>query len=106
MATVTRAKFVLMKMSKTMQNVHNPETGKWDKYVPVWDLEFSAVTGGSDDPEDKAFWASSPSGQITLRTVNLEVVKAMDAELSHTFYVEFIPVPPPKPRYDGPVQAA
>jgi hypothetical protein len=48
-----RAKFKLVKVSKRMTTVRNPETGKWDKYAPVWDLEFTAVMGGT--PENESF---------------------------------------------------
>jgi len=90
-SAVTRAKFKLIKITKTLTMEQDPQTKAWDVPAATWDLEFTTVMGES--AENKSFFRWSPSGQIVLRTVNPDVVRTMDAELNHEFYVDFTPAP-------------
>lgn len=62
---------------KLMQLTHNAGGGT--------SLKFSPVMG--DNPENKAFFKWTPSGEINLYVLNEEAVK--DAKLGGEYYVDF-----------------
>ncbi|HYE59074.1 MAG TPA: hypothetical protein VD948_11240 [Rhodothermales bacterium] len=78
---MVRAKFICHSITRRK----HWEPGKGE----IWDIKLSPVTTGSD--EDKAFWAATPSGEITLGTCNAEAVKQFD--LGAAYYVDFTPAP-------------
>jgi hypothetical protein len=53
----------------------------------VVDINLSPVTGGSE--ENDRFFASTPTGTITLTTVNMEAAKQF--ENGKEYYVDFTP---------------
>lgn len=67
-------------------SVYNREQ-QTNEYRETQSLEFSVVTGGSD--EDNAFWAATPVGKLELSIVNPEAVKEL--ELNKTYYVTLTP---------------
>ncbi len=70
-------------MSKTEQLGYTYKDGKSIPQVNVT-LRFSAVTSGSD--ENKAFFASTPSGELNLNLVNKE--HADKFELMKEYYLD------------------
>lgn len=79
-----RAKFVLT--SKTEQLGYQYNNGVQSPEVQVT-LDFQVVTSGSD--ENKAFFASTPSGEMHVRLAKKEV--ADQFELMKEYYVDFTP---------------
>lgn len=67
------------------------ERAYWGVGREVQTVKLSVVTGGSE--ENKAFWAATPGGQITLSCVNPEAVAELELELGAELYVDFTPVP-------------
>lgn len=53
----------------------------------VQTITLNPVTGGSD--ENKSFFASTPSGEIKLGTVNVEAAQVF--QLEHEYYIDFTP---------------
>ena len=76
-----RAKFSCTSVTKQMGGKYNPE-GKYESGV-VYDYKFSAVTGGTTD-ENKSFFASTPSGQISLSAVRDDLF-----EIGKEYYLDF-----------------
>jgi hypothetical protein len=75
-----RAKFSCTSVTKQMGGKYNPE-GKYESGV-VYDYKFSAVVGGTD--ENKSFFASTPSGQISLSAVRDDLF-----EIGKEYYLDF-----------------
>lgn len=75
-----RAKFSCTSVTKQMGGKYNSE-GKYESGV-VYDYKFSAVTGGTD--ENKSFFASTPSGQISLSAVRDDLF-----EIGKEYYLDF-----------------
>jgi hypothetical protein len=74
-----QAKFTCQAMTKRKNwNVDQPY---------VYDYEFSAVTGNSE--ENKRFFGSTPSGEIKLRAVRDDLY-----EPGKDYYIEFRPAEP------------
>ena len=66
------------------------ERTKWgDNEVQT--IKLSVVTSGSD--ENKTYWKYTPSGTITLGTINKAAADAFD--LNKEFYVDFTPADSP-----------
>lgn len=63
---MTRCKFQCMAVTKRLQSVHNPESGKYEPGF-VYDAQFNVVYDGSE--ENKRFFASTPTGQLTVGTI-------------------------------------
>ncbi len=63
---MVRAKFTCTSVTKYMGSAFNPETKVYEQR-PVYNYKFSAVTSGSE--ENKAFFASTPSGSIELSAI-------------------------------------
>lgn len=81
-----RCKFKLWSRTSTMQGSWNYETQRSEQRE-MQSFSFNVVTDGSD--EDKAFFASTPTGRIELGVCNPEAVKEL--ELNRTYYVTFTP---------------
>lgn len=81
---MVRAKFRLDQISR--QRWTKYEDGKPVPYE-VQTLRFNPVVDGS--PENKAFYAATPTGSIELGTVNADAVKQF--ELSKEYYIDFTP---------------
>ncbi len=79
---VVRAKFRVGSIKRYL--AYNEKTQKSD--LEVQTIEMYVVTDGS--PENKAFFAFTPSGRIELGTVNKEA--AAQFELNGEYYVDFI----------------
>ena len=75
-----RAKFSCTSVTKQMGGKYNPE-GKYESGV-VYDYKFQAVVGGTD--ENKSFFASTPSGQISLSAVRDDLF-----EIGKEYYLDF-----------------
>ncbi len=77
-----RAKFTVSSITRTLGSVYQD-----GKYVPreVQTIKLWPVSGTSD--ENKKFFASTPTGEITLGTVNLEA--AQQFELNKSYYIDF-----------------
>ena len=78
---MTRAKFILV--SKTEQRGYRYENGQSTPEVHVT-LNFQVVTSGSD--ENKAFFASTPNGELKLNLVNKAL--ADQFELMKEYYID------------------
>jgi hypothetical protein len=79
---MVRAKFVVQSIERQR---HWDGTGR-----EIQNIKLSAVTGGGD--ENKAFFAATPSGSITLGTVNADA--AGEFQLGAEVYVDFTPAAP------------
>lgn len=78
---MVRAKFFVQSITYTKH---------WDKQKGhVATIELCPVTGGSE--ENKAFFDSTPTGNIRVGTVNQEAAAAF--EIGTEFYVDFTPAP-------------
>ncbi len=79
-----RAKFTVQSITRTQSSI-------WDgsKSVPteVQTIKLFPVCDGT--PENKAFFSSTPTGQIEFATVNAEAAKQF--ELNKSYYVDFVP---------------
>lgn len=84
-----RAKFQVVAIRRTVYGVWN---GKESAPTEVQTIEMQPVISGSD--ENKAFFASTPSGKIELGTVNKDA--AAQFELMGEYYVDFTPAEPAK----------
>ncbi len=84
---MTRAKFRVDEIKATDENIYDT---KLSRSVPkqVLTITLSAVYAGS--PENTEFFASTPSGQITLAIVNPSAAEIFKA--GKEVYVDFIPV--------------
>lgn len=72
---MTRAKFTCVGVTKRKG---------WTKDIPfIYDAEFNAVTTDGSE-EDKAFFAATPSGRITIGTVRDD-----HFQVGKVYYVEF-----------------
>lgn len=76
---VMRAKFKLVSVTETKHWVPGKPNLKTLKLHPV----------SSGSPENDAFYASTPSGEIQLATVNADAVAEM--QLGADYYVDFTP---------------
>lgn len=72
---MTRAKFKCTSVTKQVG---------WAAHPFLWSATFTPVAGGS--PENDAFYAASPAGQIALSTV-----AADHFEVGVEYYVDFTP---------------
>lgn len=88
---IVRAKFVLQSYETFMSNTypHHKADGSTDYSKPeqleVRNLKFGVVQSGSE--ENKAFFASTPSGTIILSTVNRAAWQQF--ELNKEYYIDF-----------------
>ena len=78
-----RAKFYCTSVTRMMGTANNPETGKYESCV-VFDYKFNAVSSGSD--ENKKFFASTPSGSMSLSSVRDDLF-----EVGKEYYLDFSP---------------
>lgn len=78
-----RAKFNCTERTERRGSVQDPVTGKWGS-GSIWEFGFHVVTDGS--PEDKAFYASTPSGKVTLCSMREGLFKVGQA-----YYLDFTP---------------
>lgn len=83
---MVRAKFRCDRIEKQVGSRYNEVTKAYDK-IEVSSIVMLPVTANS--PENKEFYASTPSGQITLGIVNPEV--AATFELGKEYFVDFTP---------------
>lgn len=79
-----RATFSVQSITRTQGSVYRD--GK-SVLQEVQTIKLYAVSSGSD--ENKAFFASTPTGTIELGTVNIDVAKQF--ELNKEYYVDFTP---------------
>lgn len=88
-----RAKFKLDAVESTLTNRgHYDERKQWvnDGTAELRTLKFSPVYGGGDpNHENTKFWQASPSGSLSLGTVNPEAWAAF--ELGKEYYLDFTP---------------
>ena len=75
-----RAKFFCTSVTKQMGGKYSAD-GKYEQGV-VYDYKFQAVTGSTD--ENKSFFASTPSGQISLSAVRDDLF-----EIGKEYYLDF-----------------
>lgn len=78
-----RAKFTCHERTERRGQIRNPVTGAWGP-GSLWEFGFFVVTDGS--AEDKAFFASTPSGQVKLGSVRSDLF-----EVGRNYYLDFIP---------------
>jgi hypothetical protein len=62
---------------------YNPESGKYESCI-VHDYKFNAVSSGSE--ENKSFFASTPSGSLSLSSVRDDLF-----EVGKEYYLDFSP---------------
>ena len=88
MAVAVRCKFKLYSRTSTIQahGSYDKETNSYPT-KEVQSFLFQVVTDGSE--EDKAFFASTPSGRLEIGVVNPEAVKEL--ELNKTYFVTITP---------------
>lgn len=79
-----RAKFVVASIERFNTSIY--ADGK-STVRECQNIKLQVVSGNSD--ENKKFFASTPSGQVQLGTVNLEA--AAQFELGKEYYVDFSP---------------
>lgn len=88
-----RAKFKVQSVKRTMGQMPGPKDGGGNyQWVPteMWTIEMSPVYGNGDpNHENTKFWQASPSGSLTLGTVNKAAVEQF--ELEREFYIDFTP---------------
>ena len=79
-----RAKFIVHSITRTQGGTY-----KESKWIPqeVQTIRLIPVAGSSE--ENKAFFASTPSGSIDLGTINIEAARQFD--LNKEYYVDFTP---------------
>lgn len=87
---VVRAKFKLI----SQKNSEGWKKDKEGKTALVASYEFTPVYSDDPESENKKFWEATPSGKITLDTVNPEVLKEFD--IGREYYIDFIPVESPE----------
>lgn len=89
---MVRAKFKVFYKGSHMNAVWGPD-GRAKGEAEVHDIKLGPVTSGSD--ENKAFYASTPSGTLELNTINKEA--ADQFMLNGEYYIDFtradVPVP-------------
>lgn len=78
-----RAKFICQSVTKRLSSVWD-EISKQSVAIHVYEAELQIVSGGSE--ENKKFFASSPTGRITLG-----VVREDHFEVGGEYYVDFTP---------------
>lgn len=83
-----RAKFQVNAITRTMGGRYNEKTKLYESFENQT-IMLSPVTSGSD--ENKAFYQSTPSGEIKLTTVNPDVGNYF--ELNGEYYVDFTKAP-------------
>lgn len=81
---MTRVKFAVNSITRYLGGSY--KDGKW-VMAEVHTIKLSPVTTGSE--ENKAFFASTPSGSIEIGIVNPEAVKGF--ELNKEYYIDFTP---------------
>lgn len=81
--TTTRCKFTCASVTKRLSSSYNPTTKEYDPRV-VFDFQFQVVCSGSE--ENKAFFASTPTGMIQVSTCSEE-----SFALGQEHYVDFTP---------------
>lgn len=81
-----RCKFRVSSITYTMGSQYNAETKTYDS-GPVGTIRLNVV--GSGSAEDKAFFASTPSGQIDVSIIRKEA--ADQFTIGREFYVDFTP---------------
>jgi hypothetical protein len=93
MAQRVRCKFKLQNVTKKLgqRAVYDKDDPK--KHIGYeecyfWDAQFMAVTGGTGDDNQK-FWTYTPSGTLTLTTVN-----ELPWEIGKEYYLDLIPATP------------
>lgn len=64
----------------------------WGEHAFVYNLTFYVV--GGDSEENKSFFASTPSGEIKIRTVNESVANSLQP--GQNYYVDFTPADQPE----------
>lgn len=89
-----RAKFKVDSFTTTMQTRQKDPQGKWEasnlEQVEMRTIKMSPVYGNGDpNHENTKFWQASPSGELTLGTVNPEAWKQF--ELGKEYYIDFTP---------------
>jgi hypothetical protein len=87
-----RAKFMCNSYETSLQHAGRDAAGNLQPPVECRTVKLSAVYDGS--PENKRFFRFTPSGQISLGTLNPEAWRVF--ELGKEFYVDFIPTDQPK----------
>lgn len=85
-----RAKFVVNTITRSMQSMYDSTTQK-SALREVQSIKLYPVGGGETTDEDKAFWASTPSGSIELNIVNPAAVEVFASVLGRKVYVDFTP---------------
>jgi hypothetical protein len=95
-----RAKFVVQKIQCSYQTKYkNDSDGRLD-YKQPYNVEMRTVhmspVYGNGDPnhENTKFWEASPSGGLTLGTINPAAWQQF--ELGREYYLDFAPTPTPE----------
>ena len=78
-----RAKFLCVEIGQTLGSFKNLETDKYEQ-GKLYTYKFNAVTSGS--PENELFWAYTPSGQVNLSSVRVDLF-----EVGQEYYLDFSP---------------
>ncbi len=90
----TRAKFRVSSVTAEEGGRQNPETRQWEA-AEMRTIKLSPVYGHSDpNHENTKFWQATPSGEISLGTVN--ITAAEQFTLGTEFYVDFTVAPIPE----------
>ena len=87
-----RAKFKVNSITRSMGSKPFTEDDGKVVYKPaeMWSIQMFPVYGNGDpNHENTKFWAASPSGQLTLSTVNADAVAMF--ELDKEYYLDFTP---------------
>lgn len=86
---MVRAKFKVDSYETSLSRVKIDPKGNWDEKnmqtVELRTVKLSVV--GNSSPENEKFWTFTPSGSITLSTINPEAWKGF--ELGKEYYVDF-----------------
>lgn len=89
-----RAKFKVDAIERTQQGKSKIVDGKYvsDGFVEMQTIKMSPVYGkGDPEHENTKFWAATPSGSLTLGTVNAEA--SAQFELGAEYYIDFTKAP-------------
>lgn len=86
-----RAKFVVTNKSAPREATRYLGEGQTEQ-VQVVDVSLIAVSKTLDNPENAAFYANTPSGQLTMNTVNLNAAAAFI--VGHEYYLDFTDATP------------
>lgn len=86
MPTTIRCKFKVSSITHTMGHTKNLETGQYGP-APVATARLNVVGGGT--PENDAFFAATPNGQIDVSVIRME--HADTFAIGKEFYVDFTP---------------